>query len=63
MNNICDKDDKAIVTRRFPKWLLPFLRKPLKRFTRGIVERAKERGFINSWSYHEMHAMLERVFA
>lgn len=60
--NVNDHCDQAIVKRAVPKWLAFACHAALKRLLRAFVERAKERGFINSYSYHELHAMIERIF-
>lgn len=60
--NINDRNDKAAV-RRSATWRLKLASdSALKKFIRAFVERAKERGYINSYSYHELHALIERIF-
>lgn len=40
----------------------PIIRPFLRKVSRCIVDRAFERGIINSHSYHEMREMVDRIF-
>jgi hypothetical protein len=59
---INDKYDQVMIVRGLPLWLQIIASKHLKNLLRSFVNRARERSFIDSWSYHELHAMIDRVF-
>ena len=45
-----------------PRWLQWLVMPVAKRMARALVDRAKERGKITSHAYHELHAILDRMF-
>lgn len=55
-----DETDLIIVRQRCPFWLWA-IRKRIKPMIRAIIDRAHERGKINSYASHELHALVHRA--
>lgn len=51
-----DEQDARIIK---PSWILRKL--GVKRLIRAFINRGYERGYLTSFAYHEMHAMIDRV--
>jgi hypothetical protein len=65
VGNIIDPSDAPIVTRslRRPFWLPRRIHDRLVKIAaRALINRLNERGVINSYAYHEAHAMIDRVW-
>lgn len=59
-----DRFDRVVVrdTTGMPRWVWRFGRRPLLAFGRALINRGHERGILDSYRFHSMHALLERVF-
>lgn len=60
--NIENNYDQQIIKRRVGKIRFFFYKNLCWNLLSAFIERAKERGYIDSYSYHELHALKDRLF-
>lgn len=58
---ITREEGDRLVVRYGSKLFLWLFWRPVLKVIRRLINRAKERGLINSIAFHELHAMADRV--